>query len=100
MNLRRISHHQRSPEGCSLASPISVHGPNHDFQRGRHDSSFLHIKSIRLKAMKQAVGLHWEIEGQEPRASALGWYETGRRPESHGVSPQVRIGLQNRGYMK
>ena len=38
--------------------------------------------------------------GDELRANALGWYETGRWPERNGVSPQARIGQQGRGYMK
>jgi hypothetical protein len=38
--------------------------------------------------------------GHEPRAIALGWYETGRWPGSNGVSPQTRIGQQGGGYMK
>ena len=38
--------------------------------------------------------------GHEPRAIALGWYETGRWPESNGIYAQARIGQQGKGYMK
>ena len=38
--------------------------------------------------------------GDEPRAIALGWYETGRWPKSNRVSPQARIGQPGGGSMK
>ena len=50
--------------------------------------------------MSRAFSARNRIRGDEPRAIALGWYETGRWPESNRAWHQARIGQQGRGYMK
>ena len=44
----------------------------------------------RIEIMKQAVGLQIMKMAYEPRAIALGWYETGRWPEENGLEIQVQ----------